>query len=295
MNTEICLQLGSRIKSRRKELNLTQSAVCGNKITRNMLSCIENGTACPSIDTLIYLAEQLKMPVEYFLSKDSRNASLYKRIEIINEIRKLYSASQYKKCLSLCEEASHLDDAEIIMIMAECKLQLSLEYMNQCMLGTAYKLLTDCENIARKGIYSVERFSSTVSFYKYLIECIKTNTHTYIVKLDNKDCILADNEFILFVYTLEILNSCTCLNHTSLPRFSNIVFDKYILAVSHIEQKNYTEAINELLGIYSYSPDFFVKYHTTERLEYCYKETGDYKNAYEYAKKRLDLLDKFND
>lgn len=294
MNTEICIQLGSRIKARRKELNLTQSAVCGSKITRNMLSCIENGTACPSVDTLIYLSERLNMPVEYFLSKDSHNASLYKRIESINDIRKLFSSGQYKKCLSICE-TTQLDDAEIIMIMAECKLRLAFESMNQCMLNTALKLLDECENIANNGIYSIDRFSSTVSFYRYLIESIKTNECPYIANYNNGDSILADNEFIMFVYTLELLNKGLKLVSTSLPNFSNKAFYKYILAISYIDESQYENAIANLIDIFDLSPNFFVRYHTTERLEYCYKEIGDYKNAYEYAKMRLDLLDKFND
>ena len=103
-----------------------------------MLSCIENGSAFPSVDTLMYLAERLNMPVEYFLSKDSNNASLYKRIEHINKIRKAYDSAQYKRCISLCEKINSTDD-EILMILAECKLYLAKENMDQCKLSTANK------------------------------------------------------------------------------------------------------------------------------------------------------------
>ena len=42
------------------------------------------------------------------------------------------------------------------------------------------------------------------------------------------------------------------------------------------------------------SPDFFTTYFTVQNLEICYKETDDFKKAYEYANMRLDLLEKFN-
>lgn len=292
MNTEICVQLGKRIKERRKELKLTQNDVCGDKITRNMLSCIENGTAFPSIDTLLYISERLNMPAEYFLSKDSRNASLYKRIEVINDIRQTFSSGQYKKCLSICESTDS-NDAEIILIIAECKLKLALEYMNQCMLSTASKLLDECLEISNKGIYSVDRFSSTVAFYKNIINNIKNKDTLHSINF--KDSILADNEFILFVYTVKLMNATTTLNENALPKFNDKTFDNYLRAVLHIDNLNYLAAIERLNCILDLSPNFFIRYYTTEKLEYCYKEIGDYKSAYEYAKMRLELLDKFND
>ena len=62
--------LGEKIKLRRKSLGLTQSELAGNKITRNMLSRIENGAALPSLDTLEHIAIGLKLPVPYLLSED---------------------------------------------------------------------------------------------------------------------------------------------------------------------------------------------------------------------------------
>jgi transcriptional regulator with XRE-family HTH domain len=55
-------QLGSVIKKKRKMLRLTQEAVVGDFITRNMLSQIESGSANPSLKTLRYLADKLDIP-----------------------------------------------------------------------------------------------------------------------------------------------------------------------------------------------------------------------------------------
>ena len=53
------MELGQLLKQARLEAGLTQRQLCGGKITRNMLSQIENGSAKPSMDTLRYLAERL--------------------------------------------------------------------------------------------------------------------------------------------------------------------------------------------------------------------------------------------
>ena len=65
------LELGQRLKAARQELGLSQRQLCGDVITRNMLSQIENGSARPSMDTLRYLAGELGKPLSFFLEEDA--------------------------------------------------------------------------------------------------------------------------------------------------------------------------------------------------------------------------------
>lgn len=51
--------LGLRIRQLRKEQKLTLEALAGNKLTKGMLSLIENGKAQPSMESLSYIAQQL--------------------------------------------------------------------------------------------------------------------------------------------------------------------------------------------------------------------------------------------
>ena len=63
------MEMGELLRKARLEAGLTQRALCGDRITRNMLSQIENGTARPSMATLQYLADALGKPVSYFLGE----------------------------------------------------------------------------------------------------------------------------------------------------------------------------------------------------------------------------------
>ena len=63
------MELGKRLKQARLETGLSQRQLCGDEITRNMLSLIENGSARPSMDTLRYLADRLGKPMSYFLEE----------------------------------------------------------------------------------------------------------------------------------------------------------------------------------------------------------------------------------
>ena len=67
-NTKI--SLGTKIKKLRILRNMTQKELVGDRITRNMLSEIESGTANPSLTTLIYLAERLNISPAYFFVND---------------------------------------------------------------------------------------------------------------------------------------------------------------------------------------------------------------------------------
>ena len=63
--------MGEKLKQARLEAGLSQRQLCGEEITRNMLSQIENGSARPSMATLRYLASRLGKSVSYFLEEDA--------------------------------------------------------------------------------------------------------------------------------------------------------------------------------------------------------------------------------
>lgn len=63
------MTLGEKLKQARLEAGLSQKSLCGDVITRNMLSQIENGSARPSMDTLAFLAARLGRPVSWFLEE----------------------------------------------------------------------------------------------------------------------------------------------------------------------------------------------------------------------------------
>ena len=64
------MTLGEKLRQVRTEAGMTQRQLCGEEITRNMLSQIENGTARPSMKTLQYLAGRLGKPVSFFLEEE---------------------------------------------------------------------------------------------------------------------------------------------------------------------------------------------------------------------------------
>ena len=88
------MELGQRIKAARLEAGLSQWQLCGDMITRNMLSQIENGSARPSMDTLAYFARQLGKPVSFFLEEDAVTSP---NQSVMEQARRAYSAGEYHR------------------------------------------------------------------------------------------------------------------------------------------------------------------------------------------------------
>ena len=65
------MNIGKKIKELRTKKLMTQSELAGDVITRNMLSCIENGSATPSLATLRHIAAKLGVSMGYLLADES--------------------------------------------------------------------------------------------------------------------------------------------------------------------------------------------------------------------------------
>lgn len=67
-NPEFARRLGSLIRTRRRELGLTQTQL-GQPLTKGFISEVERGRSLPSLGALVLLAERLRVPVSYLLGE----------------------------------------------------------------------------------------------------------------------------------------------------------------------------------------------------------------------------------
>ena len=102
------MDLAEKLKAARLEAGLSQRQLCGDTITRNMLSQIENGAARPSMATLQYLAQRLGKPVSYFLEEQ---AVVSPNLENITQARNAYGQQDYAQVLAMLEAFKEPDEA----------------------------------------------------------------------------------------------------------------------------------------------------------------------------------------
>ena len=117
------MSLGEKLRQARMETGLSQRQLCGDEITRNMLSQIEHDTARPSMSTLQYLAGRLGLPVSYFLEEETAVSANLRCMELA---WLQLGAGDYDAALRQLEEYRSPDS----VCDREHALLLSLLYLN---------------------------------------------------------------------------------------------------------------------------------------------------------------------
>lgn len=161
MNSE---ELGKRIKEARLAKKMTQSELVGTFITRNMLSRIESGNACPSVKTLEYLAGRLDLPAGSLISDETPDTTETERsdrnAQQLITVKRLYKESDYPACIKAAEKlnGSEFED-EGQAITARCCIALSEKAMNSGDKAAAVKYAKQALELADKGIYKSREIS----------------------------------------------------------------------------------------------------------------------------------------
>ena len=119
------MELGEKIRQARLDAGLSQRQLCGDTITRNMLSLIESGRARPSMDTLGYLAARLGKSVSYFLEEQAVTSP---NQQIMDNARGFYARREFRQALEMLESYRIPDgvfDPERYLLEALCCFSLA--------------------------------------------------------------------------------------------------------------------------------------------------------------------------
>lgn len=139
------MELGEKILQARLEAGLSQRQLCGEEITRNMLSQIEHGTARPSMKTLGYLAQRLGRPISYFLDENTVTSPNLQRMQ---DARRAYADGANKaawEILGCCELPDPVLEGEYWLLTNLVLLELAEAAIREGKRPYAKKLLEQAE------------------------------------------------------------------------------------------------------------------------------------------------------
>ena len=292
------MNIGERIRELRISKLMTQADLAGDHITRNMLSCIENGSANPSLSTIVYIAGRLGVPAGFLLAEQGDEMA-FRKMSNLSNIKKAYTTGDVQSCRSLCLSGCPEPDDEICLLLANCDAGIAVEEFWSGKLRSSCRFFDEALSYAEKTIYSTDAIEAEVRVYFRYMERI---SHTlYSDLLDEEKTLSVKSNSIISQYldALESLdNGDVTVAQTLTEQLSqtseNSFFEAHLQSKVLILQKNYKQAQKALLQLLQDDETPLNKielYTVLGDLEVCCRESEDYKNAYRYASEKVELVE----
>ena len=292
------MNIGERIRELRISKLMTQADLAGDRITRNMLSCIENGSANPSLSTIIYIAGRLGVPAGFLLAEQGDEMA-YRKMSNLSNIKKAYTTGDVRSCRSLCLSGCPEPDDEISLLLANCDAGIAVEEFWSGKLRSSCRFFDEALSYAEKTIYSTDAIEAEIRVYFRYMERI---SHTlYSDLLDEEKTLSVKSNSIISQYldALDALDTGNSHVAEQLIEYliadgSNSFFTAHLQNKLLIAEKNYKpaqKALQQLLQDSATPLNKIELYTVLEDLEICCRENEDYKNAYRYASEKVELLE----
>lgn len=279
------MQLGERIRARRCELGLTQAALCGEEITRNMLSQIEQGKATPSLKTLFYLAEHLGVPVVYFFCAEGEEF-FYRKQTCFPRLSSLFRGGAYAECLRVFEKELGVCDDELGLMMAICAFECGKKAWHNGAMESAVGYFQSALDYTGETAYPTDSIRAGCA----LMMPIGLNVQAPLLEFNEPgyiDHLRAAGCLDVYCYLAEREDYV----------FANNFYAEHLQARRLMKEGRCTEALSCLCRIEEQKGSdgitAFLLFRVYTDMEVCYRENGDYEAAYRYASKRMALLSAF--
>lgn len=262
------MELANRIKAARLAAGLSQKALCGDAVTRNMLSLIESGKARPSMETLRHFAKVLNRPLSYFLDE---NAVVSANQQRMAQAEIAYACKNYSHCLALLEDYEApdpvFDNTYYLLLYLACT-ALAEQAVAQGKNAYAAALLERAERARVNTVYAPSDAALQALRYRLDPGCANT------LAVDVDAGLLIRAEAALLKNTPQKAVDILKASHTTPPRW-HLLRGKAAFML-----QDFAVARGHLLDAESDYPK-----EAIPLLEQTFLALGDYKSAYEYAKK----------
>ena len=276
------MNIGERIRELRISKLMTQADLAGDHITRNMLSCIENGSANPSLSTIIYIAGRLGVPAGFLLAEQGDEMA-YRKMSNLSNIKKAYTTGDVQSCRSLCLSGCPEPDDEISLLLANCDAEIAAEEFWSGRLRSSCRFFDEALSYAEKTIYSTDAIEAEIRVYFRFMERI---SHTlYSDLLDEEKALSVKSNSIISRY-LDALDALdrgdTSVADTLIEELAqsgeNSFFEAHLQSKQLIVQKNYKQAqkaLQQLLHDSGTPLNKIELYTVLGDLEICCRENED--------------------
>lgn len=259
------MDLGQKLKQERIKLGLSQRQLCGDVITRNMLSLIENGAASPSMDTLRYLSGRLGKPVSYFLDEEAMTSP---NQSVMEQARLAFDRGEYSLVMQKLEHYNRPDptfDREEALLRALSLLTLAEEAISRGKEPYALELLQKAAAAGEQTPY----YTKELERRQLLIQAQLLPTQ---LPVDDRELLLRAEA------ALKQKNPEEAERYLEAAQIRSGSYWNYLRGQTHLLTGDYSRAQTCLEAAWDHDPKACAVF-----LEQCCREQEDFKGAYRYA------------
>lgn len=288
------MNIGEKIRELRVAKLMTQSELAGTHITRNMLSCIENGSAQPSLSTILYIAGRLNVPAGFLLAEEG-DEIVYRKMNSFANIKRAYTAGDLRGCRSLCLSGCPEPDDEISLLLADCDAGIAAEEFWHGKLRSSCRFFDEALGYAEKTVYQTDHIEAQARVFFRYMQRISATLYSDVLDEQKELTVQYISPFASYV---DVLEKTDAGDHESAVLFlskndPNSFFAEHIRVRLLMDTSHFDEAKTALLQLLKADePLNEVNLYTVLcELEVCCRETDDYKGAYKYASEKVQLLE----
>lgn len=281
------MNIGEKIKNLRTSKLMTQKELAGDVITRNMLSQIENGTALPSLQSLIYLANRLGVQPGYLLTEGDTNEMYYKKYANYANIISSFKSGEWEICRDLCVSClADGSDNEITYMLSSSAYHIGVSCFFAGELKRASRMFEEALEYSLMTAFDTGSIVACIKSYSEIMASLSPSLAIDIPeKIGNSVCSCDICKFTEF-----LLNENETLKD---DKWNETGYYHTLVAISLVKKENYEAAIGLLSQIYDdNSLPKPILYMVLDFLEKCCKETEDFKGAYEISGAKIQLFEK---
>ena len=254
------MQIGQKIKQARLEAGLSQRQLCGDRLTRNMLSLIENGSARPSMETLRYFAKALGKPIGWFLEEETRSSNQL----AVEQARACWQRGDGAGALKALESYKAPDeqwDAEQGLLAYLSHLMLAQQALEEGRTPYACHLLEQAETLQSP----------------YITDRVRQNGQLLLARAGRPADLNCDDVLLEQAQLALNADPQRCRVLLQAVQDKNAAQWLWLAGQAEYALGNFSTAAAWLTPVEALYPE------TVSLLEACYRELGDFKKAYEYA------------
>ena len=269
------MKLGERLRAARLEAGLSQRQLCGGKITRNMLSQIENGSARPSMDTLRYLAGRLGKTVSFFLEEETAVSPNQAAMEQAQLAYLQEDSSRVLQALEGYREPDGIFDQEYRLLMVLACLNLAQQAADQGRRPYAAELLAQAEAAGQCAAYCPEELERRRLLLAARVEPQRRQEIVRKLPSLDEELLLRAQDVLERGDTQRSEQLLEAAEDKTAPEWN------LLRGQTHLTRGQFTKAAVCFLRVEERYPEVCYP-----KLEQCYRELGNYEKAYEYACKQ---------